>query len=387
MIKEKVEMPYRLSEEQEMFRQTVRRFAEERVASRVSEMDKEDCFPRDLYQEIAKMGLPALFYPLEYGGSDADLLTCCLASEELCRVSTSVGAFLGSIHSLVSSCFKLSASREQREKYLPDVTSGRKICAFGLTEPDAGSDIASMRSRAVRDGNEYILNGVKNFNSGIDFADMTLVYAKTDPSAGIKGISALIVENGTPGFSYSVTGRMLGFRGIHHCESVFEDCRVPKENLIGKEGEGFQTVLKVLDEGRTLAGASGVGTAQGALDYAVRYAKERIQFGKPIAEFQAIGHMLADMATMTESARHLVYKAAAVVREHSKESMKLATMAKYFATDVAMKVTSRAVDILGGYGYSEEYPVERMMRDAKGLQIYEGTNQIQRNAVARVLLT
>ena len=380
-------MSYRLSEEQEMFRQTVKRFAQEKVVPRVSEMDKEDQFPRDLYQEIANMGLPALFYPSKYGGSDADLLTCCLASEELCRASTSVGAFLGSIHALFSSCFKLSASEEQKQKYIPDVVSGKRLCAFGLTEPDAGSDIGSMRSRAVLNGDEYILNGVKNFNSGIDFADMTLVYAKTDINAGIKGISALLVEKGTPGFSYSVTGRMLGFRGIHHCESVFDNCRVPKENLIGKEGEGFQTVLKVLDEGRILAGASGVGTAQGALDYAVRYAKERVQFGKPIAEFQAISHMLADMATMTESARHLVYRAATIVAEHTKESMKLATMAKYFATDVAMKVTSRAVDILGGYGYSEEYPVERMMRDAKGLQIYEGTNQIQRNAVARVLLS
>ncbi|MDY7034334.1 MAG: acyl-CoA dehydrogenase family protein [Thermodesulfobacteriota bacterium] len=379
-------MSYRLSEEQEMFRQSIRRFAEEKVAPRVSEIDKEDCFPRDLYEEIAKMGLPALFYPEEYGGSDADLLTCCLASEELCSVSTTVGAFLGSIHALFSSCFKLSASEEQNKKYVPDVVAGKKLCAFGLTEPDAGSDISSMRSRAILDGDEYVVNGVKNFNSGIDFADMTLVYAKTDPNAGIKGISAFVIEKGTPGFSYSVTGRMLGFRGIHHCESVFEDCRVPKENLIGKEGEGFQTVLKVLDEGRVLAGASGVGTAQGALNYAVRYAKERVQFGRPIAQFQAISHMLADMATMTESARHLVYRAATIIEEHSKESMKLATMAKYFATDVAMNVASRAVDILGGYGYSEEYPVERMMRDAKGLQIYEGTNQIQRNAVARVLL-
>jgi alkylation response protein AidB-like acyl-CoA dehydrogenase len=380
-------MLYKLSEEQEMFRQTVARFAKDKVAPRVSEMDKKDCFPKDLYQEIAKMGLPALFYPSEYGGSDADLLTCCLASEEICKVSTSVGAFLGSIHSLFSSCFKLSASKEQKERYLPDVVSGRKLCAFGLTEPDAGSDIASMRSNAILNGDEYILNGVKNFNSGIDFADMTLVYAKTDPNAGIKGISAFIVEKGTKGFSYSVTGKMMGFRGIHHCESVFEDCRVPKENLIGKEGEGFKTVLSVLDEGRTLAGASGVGTAQGALDYAIHYAKERVQFGRPIAEFQAINHILADMATNTEAARQLVYRAATIVREHTKESMKLATMAKYFATDVAMKVTSRAVDILGGYGYSEEYPIERMMRDAKGLQIYEGTNQIQRNAVARVLLT
>ncbi|MDY6853106.1 MAG: acyl-CoA dehydrogenase family protein [Thermodesulfobacteriota bacterium] len=380
-------MLYKLSEEQEMFRQTVARFAKDKVAPRVLEMDKKDCFPKDLYQEIAKLGLPALFYPSEYGGSDADLLTCSLASEELCKVSTSVGAFLGSIHSLFSSCFKLSASKEQNQRYLPDVISGRKLCAFGLTEPDAGSDIASMRSNAVLNGDEYIINGVKNFNSGIDFADMTLIYAKTDPNAGVKGISAFIVEKGTKGFSYSVTGKMMGFRGIHHCESVFEDCRVSKENLIGEEGLGFKTVLSVLDEGRTLAGASGVGTAQGALDYAIHYSKERIQFGRPIAEFQAINHILADMATSTEAARQLVYRAATIVREHTKESMKLATMAKYFATDVAMKVTSRAVDILGGYGYSEEYPVERMMRDAKGLQIYEGTNQIQRNAVARVLLT
>ena len=379
-------MSYRLSEEQEMFRQTVRRFAEDKVAPRVSEMDKEDFFPRDLYEEIVKMGLPALFYPSEYDGADADLLTCCLASEELARVSAVLGVILGVGHALFSSCFRLSASKKQKDKYFPDVVSGKKLCVFALTEPDSGSDIVSMRSRAILDGDEYVLNGVKNFNSGIDFADMTLVYAKTDPRAGIKGISAFIVEKGTPGFTYSVTGRMMGLRGIHHCESVFEDCRVPKENIIGKEGEGFQNVVKVMDEGRTLSGAAGLGTAQGALDYAVGYAKERIQFGKPIAEFQAINHMLADMSTMTESARHLVYRAATIVGEHTKESMKLATMAKYFATDVAMKVTSQAVDILGGYGYSEEYPVERMMRDAKGLQLFEGTNQIQRNAVARVLL-
>ncbi|MDY6967507.1 MAG: acyl-CoA dehydrogenase family protein [Spirochaetota bacterium] len=380
-------MTYRLTEEQEMFRQSVRRFAQEKVAPRIEQMDKEDSIPDELHQDLAKMGIPALYYPEEYGGSEADLLTCCLSSEELCKVSTSVGAFMGSIHSLFSSCFKLAANKEQNEKYIPDVAAGRKICAFGLTEPDSGSDIASMRASAIRDGNEYVINGVKNFNSGMDIADMTMVFAKTDPKAGINGISSFIVEKGTPGFTFSISGKMLGFRGIHHCESVFEDCRVPKENLIGEEGKGFKTVLKVLDEGRTLAGASGVGTAQGALDYAVQYAKERIQFGKPISEFQAISHKLADMATMTETARQLVYRAATVVSEHTKESMKLATMAKYYATDVAMKVTSAAVDILGGYGYSSEFPVERMMRDAKGLQIYEGTNQIQRNAVARVLLS
>jgi len=379
-------MSYRLSEEQEMFRQTVRRFAVEKVAPRVSEMDKNDCFPIDLYEDIVRMGLPALFYPSEYGGSDADLVTCCIATEELCRVSASVGAFLGVAHALFSSCFKISASREQKEKYFPHMVSG-KICVFALTEPDAGSDIASMRSRAKRDGDGYVLEGVKNFNSGIDLADMTLVYVKTDPTAGIKGISTFIVEKGTPGFSFRVTGQMLGFRGIHHCESVFENCRVPKENLIGKEGEGFQAVLKTLGHGRTLSGASGVGAAQGALDYALRYAKERIQFGKPIAEFQAISHMLVDMAMLTEAARHLVYRAATIVSEQTKESIKLATMAKCFATDVAMKVASHAVDILGGYGYSEEYPVARMMRDAKGLQLFEGTNQIQRNAVAGILLS
>ncbi len=380
-------MSYTLSEEQEMFRQTLRRFAEEKVAPRVQQMDKEDLFPRDLYEDIARMGIPALFYPSEYGGSDADLLTCCLASEELCRVSTAIGAVLGVGHALFSSCFRISATKEQKDKYFPDVVSGKKLCMFALTEPDAGSDIGSMRSRAVFDGNEYVLNGVKNFNSGMDFADMTLVYAMTDPSAGMKGISTFLVEKGTPGFSISVTGRMMGFRGIHHCESVFEDCRLPRESLIGKEGEGFQDVVKVMDEGRTLSGASGVGTAQGALDYAVRYAKERVQFGKPITEFQAVSHKLADMAIMTETARHLIYRAATIVRDHTKESMKLATMAKCYGTDVAMSVASQAVDILGGYGYSEEYPVERMMRDAKGLQLFEGTNQIQRNAIARTILT
>ncbi|MDY7031173.1 MAG: acyl-CoA dehydrogenase family protein [Thermodesulfobacteriota bacterium] len=379
-------MSYRLSEEQEMFRKTVRRFADEKVAPRVTEMDREDRLPRELYEEVARMGFIALFYPSEYDGAEAGMLTCCLATEELCRVSPALGGMLGVAHALFSSCFRLFATKEQKDKYFPDIISGKKLCMFGLTEPDAGSDIISMRSRAILDGDEYILNGVKNFNSGIDFADMTLVFVKTDPNAGMGGISTFIVEKGTPGFSYSVTGRMMGFRGIHHCESVFEDCRVPKENLIGKEGEGFRNVVKVMDEGRTLTGASGVGTAQGALEYAIRYAKERIQFGKPIAEFQAISHMLADMATMTETARHLVYRAATLVQEHSKESMKLATMAKYYATDVAMEVASKAVDILGGYGYSEEYPVERMMRDAKGLQLLEGTNQIQRNAVAKVLL-
>jgi len=379
-------MAYELSEEQEMFRQTLRRFAEEKIAPRVPKMDREDLFPRDLYDEIAEMGIPALFYPAEYGGSDAELLTCCIASEELCRVSTAIGAVLGVAHALFSACFRISASKELKDKYLPDAVLGKKLCMFALTEPDSGSDIASMRSRAVLDGDAYILNGVKNFNSGMDFADMTLVYAMTDPKAGMKGISAFIVEKSTPGFSVSVTGRMMGFRGIHHCESVFEDCRVPKGNLIGKEGEGFRDVVKVMDEGRTLSGAAGLGTAQGALEYAIRYAKERVQFGRPIAQFQAVSHMLADMAMMTETARHLVYRAASVVRDHTKESMKLATMSKCYCTDVAMKVTSSAVDILGGYGYSEEYPVERMMRDAKGLQLFEGTNQIQRNAIANVIL-
>ena len=379
-------MAYEISEEQEMFRQTLRRFAEEKIAPRVPQMDREDLFPRDLYNEIADMGIPALFYPEEYGGSVAGLLTCCIACEELCRVSTAIGAVLGVANALFSSCFRISASKELKDKYLPDAVLGKKFCMFGLTEPDAGSDINSMRSRAVLDGDSYILNGVKNFNTGMDFADMTLVYAMTDPKAGMKGISAFIVEKGTPGFSVSVTGRMMGFRGIHHCESVFEDCRIPKVNLVGKEGEGFRDVVKVMDEGRTLSGAAGLGTAQGALDYAIRYAKERVQFGRPIARFQAVSHMLADMAMMTETARQLVYRAASVVRYHTKESMKLATMSKCYCTDVAMKVTSSAVDILGGYGYSEEYPVERMMRDAKGLQLFEGTNQIQRNAIANVIL-
>lgn len=379
-------MPFQLTEEQEMFQKSLRGFLEEKVAPRAAEIDRKDEFPGDVYKTMSEMGIQAVFFPEEYGGSGGDLLTCCLTTEEISRVSGSMAVLICPPLSLASAAFRLAGTHEQKAKYLPKLASGEWIYAIAITEPDAGSDVSAIKTTALLKGDHYVLNGTKRFHTMGDEADVTTVYVKTDPSKGTKGISTFVVEGGTPGRIISKKEDMMGIKGIASCEVVFEDCRVPRENLLGKEGDGFKDVMRTLDESRPIVAAMGVGLAQGALDYAVTYAKERVQFGKPICEFQGIQFMLADMATQIEASRYLVYRAATIALNRNRESMMLASMAKYFSSDVAMKVTTDAVQVLGGYGYTTEYPVERMMRDAKCFQIFEGTNQIQRIVVARSLL-
>jgi len=379
-------MPFQLTEEQEIFRKSLESFLKERLAPRAAEIDKKDEFPGDVYKALSEIGIQGVFFPEEYGGSGGDLLTCCLATEEISKVSGTMAVLTGPPLSLASAAFRLAGSHEQKTKYLPKLASGDWIYAIAITEPDAGSDVSAIKTTAELKGEYYILNGTKRFHSIGDQADVTTVYAKTDVNKGAKGISTFVVEKGAPGRIITKKEDMMGIKGIASCEVVFEDCRVPKENLLGNEGDGFKDVMYTLDESRPIVAAMGVGLAQGALDFAVSYAKDRVQFGKPISEFQGIQFMLADMATQIEASRYLVYRAATVALNRNKESMMLASMAKYFSSDVAMKVTTDAVQILGGYGYTTEYPVERMMRDAKCFQIFEGTNQIQRIVVARSLL-
>jgi alkylation response protein AidB-like acyl-CoA dehydrogenase len=379
-------MPFQLTEEEEMFRKSLRSFLEEKVAPRAAEIDRNDEFPGDLYRAMSEIGIQAVFFPEEYGGSGGDLLACCLTTEEISRVSGSMAVLTGPPLSLASAAFRLAGTHEQKLKYLPKLASGEWIYAIAITEPDAGSDVSAIRTTAELKGDYYVLNGTKRFHTMGDQADVTTVYVKTDMSKGVKGISTFVIEGETPGRIIAKKEEMMGIKGIASCEIVFEDCRIPRENLLGKEGEGFKDVMRTLDESRPIVAAMGVGLAQGALDCAVSYAKERVQFGKPICEFQGIQFMLADMATQIEASRYLVYRAASIALNRNRESMMLASMAKYFSSDIAMKVTTDAVQVLGGYGYSTEYPVERMMRDAKCFQIFEGTNQIQRVVVARSLL-
>ena len=379
-------MPFQLTEEQEMFRKSLRAFLEEKVAPRAAEIDEKDEFPRDVFRTLSEIGVQAVFFPEEYGGSGVDLLTGCLATEEVSRVSGTMAVLTGPQLSLASAAFRLGGSHEQKAKYLPKLARGEWIYGIGITEPDAGSDVSGIKTTAVLDGDYYVLNGTKRFHSMSDQADVTTVYAKTDPSKGTKGLSAFVVDKGVPGRIISKKEKMMGVRGIASCEVIFDNCRIPRENILGKEGDGFKAVMHTLDESRPVVAAMAVGLAQGALDYAASYAKQRVQFGRPICEFQGIQFMLSDMATQIEAARYLVYRAAVVALNRNIESRKLASMAKYFGSDVAMKVTTDAVQILGGYGYCREYPVERMMRDAKCFQIFEGTNQIQRVVVARCLL-
>jgi alkylation response protein AidB-like acyl-CoA dehydrogenase len=380
-------MPFQLTEEQEMFKNSLRGFLAEKLAPRAAEIDEKDEFPGDLYRALAGIGVQAIFFPEEYGGSGGDLLTCCLATEEISRVSGTMAVLTGPPLSLASASFRLAGTHEQKARYLPPLASAEWFYAIAITEPEAGSDVSAIRTTAVLKGDHYILNGTKRFHTIGDQADVTTVYAKTDTGKGAKGISTFVVEKGIPGRIVSKKEKMMGIKGIASCEVVFEDCRIPRENLLGREGEGFKDMMYTLDESRPVVAAMGVGLAQGALDYAISYAKQRVQFGRPICEFQGIQFMLADMATQIEAARYLVYRAASVALNRNQESIRLASMAKYFSSDVAMKVTTDAVQILGGYGYTQEYPVERMMRDAKCFQIFEGTNQIQRVLVARSLLS
>jgi alkylation response protein AidB-like acyl-CoA dehydrogenase len=376
---------YELSEEQKMLQQTVRQLTRDKVEPRAADIDASGEYPWDMFELLRDNDLLGLCFPEELDGSGADLLSICIAIEELAKACTNTSLILG-VCKLGSQPIMIAANDEQLKKYIPPLARGEKQCAFGLTEPGAGSDAAAMTSRAVLKGDKYIINGQKCFITNGGIADTYSIFAKTDENSGVKGISAFIVEKDFPGFEIGKIEHKMGIRGSQTCELVFTDMEVPAENLLGKEGSGFKTAMMTLDRTRPSIGAQALGIAQGALDHAVSYAKERVQFGGPIARLQGIQFMIADMAIQVEAARQLVYYSAALVESAGREASAVSAMAKCFAADTAMKVTVDAVQVLGGYGYMVEYPLERMMRDAKITQIYEGTNQIQRVVIARHLL-
>ena len=365
-----------------MIQDLARKIAREKILPVRAELDEREEFPWEVVKVSAEAGLMGVSMPEEYEGFGGGVLEYCLVAEELSRVclgiATSVVASgLGAMPIL------LYGSPEQKKKYLPDIAKGRKLAAFGLTEADAGSDAGSIRTTATRTSEGYLLNGTKQWITNGGEAEIYTIVAMTDRSKGPRGASAFIVEKGDQGFTFGKKEKKMGIRASATRELVFQDCFVAKENLISKEGMGFVITMRTFDRTRPGVGAQGVGLAQGALDEAVRYAREREQFGKKIISFQAIQHLLADMATQVEAARALVYAVARYVDQSTnpKEISKVSGMAKVFASDVAMKVTTDAVQVFGGYGYMRDYPVEKMMRDAKILQIYEGTNQIQRNII------
>ena len=365
-----------------MIRDLSRKIAVEKVTPVRAELDEKGEFPWEIMRLCGEAGLFGVSVPEEYGGFGGGVLENCLAVEELSRTCLGVSVSYAA-SSLGAYPIMLYGSPEQKRRYLPDIAKGKRLAAFGLTEADAGSDAGAIRTTALRQGDGYLLNGTKQWITNGGEAEIYTIIAMTDRSKGPRGASILIVEKGTPGFEFGKKENKMGIRASATRELIFRDCYVPRENLIGKEGMGFIVTMRTFDRTRPGVGAQGVGLAQGALDEAVRYAREREQFGKKIISFQAIQHMLADMATQVEAARALVYATARYIDQskNPKEISKVSGMAKLFATDIAMKVTTDAVQIFGGYGYMREYPVEKMMRDAKILQIYEGTNQIQRNII------
>jgi butyryl-CoA dehydrogenase len=378
-------MNFRLSEEHEMLRKMVREFAEKEVAPSAAERDETERFDRGIFEKMAELGLTGIPWPEAYGGIGADYLSYVIAVEELSRVDASVGVTLSAHTSLAGWPVYKFGTEEQKQKYLRPMAEGKKLGAYGLTEPGSGSDAGAMRTTAKREGDDYVLNGTKIFTTNGGEADIYIVFALTDPSQKHKGTTAFIVEKGTPGFSFGKKEKKLGIRSSPTLELIFEDCRIPKENRLGAEGEGFKIAMMTLDGGRNGIAAQAVGIAQGALDAAIAYAKERHQFGQPIARQQAISFKLADMATKIEAARLLTYQAAWLESEGLPYG-KASAMSKLYAGDIAMEVTIDAVQIFGGYGYTKDYPVERFMRDAKITQIYEGTNEIQRLVISRYLL-
>ena len=378
-------MIFTLTEEQSAIKKAVREYAEKSIAPTVAERDEKEIFPREIFDEMGRLGFLGIPYAEEYGGAGADQLSYIIAVEEVSRVCASTGIGLSVHTSLCSWPIYQYGTEEQKQKFLRPLAEGVKLGAFGLTEPNAGTDVANGSTTAVKDGDEYIINGTKIFNTNGGEAEIEIIFAVTNKAAGFRGMSAFIVEKGTPGLSFGKKEIKMGIRSSVQREVILENCRVPAANLLGKEGEGFKIAMATLDGGRIGVAAQSVGLAQGALEAAIKYAKERVQFGKPISANQAISFKLADMATKVEYARLLTYRAA-YHKEHHLPYSKEAAMAKMVASDVAMEVTTEAVQVFGGYGFSREYPVERMMRDAKITQIYEGTNEAQRMVIAGNIL-
>ncbi|RKQ31548.1 acyl-CoA dehydrogenase [Oceanobacillus halophilus] len=377
-------MNFQLTEEQEMLRKMVRDFAINEVEPTAAERDEEERFDRSIFNKMAELGLTGIPWSEEYGGIGSDFVSYVIAVEELSRVCASTGVTLSAHLSLASWPIYKYGNEEQKKSFLYRLATGEALGAYALSEPGAGSDVASMKTTAKKDGDEYVLNGSKVWITNGGVADLYLVFAKTDPDANHKGVSAFIVEKGTEGFLFGKKEKKLGIRSSPTTELIFENCRVPKENMLGAEGDGFKIAMSTLDGGRNGIAAQAVGIAQGALDAAVDYAKEREQFGKPIATNQGISFKLADMATEVEASRLLTYQAA-WLESQGLPYGKASAMSKLFAGDTAMKVTVEAVQVFGGYGYTKDYPVERYMRDAKITQIYEGTNEIQRLVIGRML--
>jgi alkylation response protein AidB-like acyl-CoA dehydrogenase len=377
---------YRLTEEQVLLRDTLRQLADERIAPRAADIDRSGEFPDDIRALLAKHDVLALPFPEAYGGVGADLLTVCLAIEQIARACTTSSLILA-VQELGSLPIRLGGSDELKARLLPALASGDVLAAFALTESEAGSDVASTRTRAVRDGDDYVLNGTKRFITHGSVAGVITTFAVTDPDGPrTKNLSCFAVEVPTPGFSVVRLEHKLGIRGSPTAELAFEDVRVPITNRIGEEGDGWKLAMKTFERSRPGIAAQAVGIAQGALEAAVAYARERKQFGARIGDLQMIQAMLADMAARVEAARQLTYKACAEVEAGAPDAAKWAAMAKLVAGDTAMAVTTDAVQVFGGYGYTDDFPVERMMRDAKITQLYEGTQQIQRLVIARQLL-
>ncbi|AMA64429.1 MAG: acyl-CoA dehydrogenase [Kurthia gibsonii] len=376
-------MQFKLSEEHEMLKKMVRDFAEEVIAPSAAERDEEARFDRTHFEQMAELGLTGVPWPEEYGGAGMDYLAYCIVVEELSRVDASVGVTISAHTSLAGWPLYKFGTEEQKQKYLRPMAEGKKIGAYGLTEPASGSDAGGMKTVAKEDGDHYIINGSKIFITNGGLADIYVVFALTDPNDR-RSTTAFIVESDFEGFSVGKKEDKMGIRSSPTTEIIFENCRVPKENILGEVGDGFKIAMKTLDGGRNGIAAQAVGIAQGALDAAVAYASERVQFGKPIIENQGVGFTLADMATATEASRLLTYQAAWLEGEGLPYG-KASAMAKLMAGDTAMKVTTDAVQVFGGYGYTKDYPVERFMRDAKITQIYEGTQEIQRMVISRML--
>jgi len=377
-------MNFLLTEEQKMIQETVREFAENEVKPIAAEMDEKDEFPWKIYKRMADLGLLAMTLPPGYGGAGADTVSWSIVQEELARASAAV-ADAQLLTKLMSHMILRHGTEEQSKKYVTALGQGEKICATGMTEPDAGSDLKSIKTTARRDGDHYILNGTKRFMTCGTIVDMIIALTYTDRSKGSKGMSSIIVEMGTPGFSRGKKENLLGVRGLETSELIFEECRVPRGNLLGEEGEGLKIALISLDMGRIGIGSQALGLAQAAMEEAIKYAKQRVAFGQPIANFQGIQFMIADMSAQIEAARLLLRKAA-FLSDQGRPFSREAAEAKLFASDLAVRVATDALQIHGAYGYTKDYPIERIYRDAKVYQIWEGTSQIQRMVIARHLL-
>ena len=377
-------MEYFLTEEQQMIQEIAEKIATEKVRPVRAELDESEEFPWEIMKSLAQSDLFGVYLPEEYGGLGGGVLENCLAIEEMGRACIAVATTFAA-SGLGAYPILLFGSEEQKQKYLPPIASGEKLAAFGVTEAGAGSDAGRIQTTAKRDGDHYILNGTKQWITNAGEAEIYTVVAITDRTKGARGASAFIVENGDSGFSFGKKEKKMGLRASATRELLFNDCRIPADRLINREGTGFIVTMKTFDVSRPGIGALAVGLCQGALDISVEYARKRVQFGKPIIGFQAVQHMLADMATETEASRALVYAAARYIDSGAKDISKISAISKLYPTDVAMRVTTNAVQVLGGYGYMRDYPVEKMMRDAKILQIYEGTNQIQRNIIGQEL--